>query len=319
MVAIISDSVSFVVFLVVVLLPARSSCFQYPTGLARSRCCIQTLRQQRGEAMGTARIGGILVTATHSLASSRRHDDARFGQIGPGSDTNNESRITLFERIDFLGAYLKALLRKLLNLWWEIKKFVRARIEKYTVYVLECEGGKYYVGSTANKKQRYEQHKGERGGSKWTRIHRPVQILEEHTRIPEKYYLGMESKITAEYMLNFGVNNVRGSMYAQTKKYTTDDLEALTAFLGHYNSLSYSDVREWLERTLPSAIPAKQEFAPLVSTKVKRQNWNGSKGKPKKCYKCGRFGHYAINCMANSDKCFACGQSGHFAADCPNI
>ena len=44
----------------------------------------------------------------------------------------------------------------------------------------------------------------------------------------------MESRITAELMLEHGMNNVRGSMFCTTQDYHIGDLDGLTRFLGQY-------------------------------------------------------------------------------------
>ena len=92
---------------------------------------------------------------------------------------------------------------------FRLKKKIRAICERNTVYVLECEGGKYYVGSTSHRRQRKRQHfESKRGGSAFTRLYRPIRVHAEYRRIPQRYYLGMEAKITAECMLLHGINNV---------------------------------------------------------------------------------------------------------------
>lgn len=46
---------------------------------------------------------------------------------------------------------------------------------KYWLYVLECEDGYYYIGTTKNVTSRYHQHrKGE--GAKFTKKHKPIRI-----------------------------------------------------------------------------------------------------------------------------------------------
>mmetsp|Transcript_25599 Transcript_25599/g.59062 ORF Transcript_25599/g.59062 Transcript_25599/m.59062 type:complete len:243 (-) Transcript_25599:504-1232(-) len=147
-----------------------------------------------------------------------------------------------------LGSNLLKKLKKILGIF---KKFIRKITEGSTVYVLECENGKYYVGSTTNKKQRFKQHLMKRGGSKWTKEHKPIKVLKEYTRIPSAYVLGQEAKVTAELMLKHGVNNVRGAMFAKPRMYTLEDLDALTGFLGHYNELSYKEIAFNLKKTLP--------------------------------------------------------------------
>ena len=154
---------------------------------------------------------------------------------------------------DLKRSNTKKIRSKLKDFWWTFKKVVRKKLQKYTIYVLECENEKYYVGSTYNRKQRFQQHLKERGGSKWTRQNKPIRVLQQYKRVPESYYLGMEAQITAECMLQYGVNNVRGAMFSHPRVFTVDDLDALTAFIGHYNNLNYNDVKTDLLRILPRA------------------------------------------------------------------
>ena len=139
--------------------------------------------------------------------------------------------------------------------WRRVRRFLRARLVGYTVYVLRCEGGKYYVGSTLYRRRRYRQHFGGAGsgrkGSAWTRRYRPLAVVEERRFVPERYHLGEENRVTAACMVKFGVNNVRGGMFARGRNYTSRHLGALKSFLGHYNQLSYPDLEKVLARTLP--------------------------------------------------------------------
>lgn len=196
--------------------------------------------------------------------------------------------------------------------WWILKKAIRAKTEKFTVYVLECENNKYYVGSTSHKRQRFKQHWAKRGGSKWTRQHKPLRIARQYNRVPEAYYLGLEAKVTAECMLEFGVNNVRGAMFAQPQTLTLDDLDALTGFLGHYNDLNYKEVSLTLRRTLPVA-PVKDV---PKKTKKKKKKTKRAFIEHDRCNLCGQRGHWAAECQ--SFRCYACGEVGHYAADCPD-
>lgn len=175
-----------------------------------------------------------------------------------------------------LMASLKRSFFRISRVLWSLKRAIRARTEKYTIYVLECENGKFYVGSTSHKRQRFKQHMGTRGGSMWTRMHKVIRVLKQYKRVPSAYYLGLEAKVTAEYMLKFGVNNVRGAMFAQTRQYTQDDLEALTGFLGHYNDLKYTDVASALQKTLPlsTAVPKKSNGKQMKSRKKRRYSKN---------------------------------------------
>lgn len=162
----------------------------------------------------------------------------------------------------------------------QLKEFIRTKVERCTVYILELENGKYYVGSTTNRKRRIQQHI-KRRGSKWTRMHKPIRVLREYRRIPSKFVLGMESRITAECMLEYGVNNVRGSMFCSTREFHVGDISALTKFIGHYNDLNYRKVSDRLMQTLPRTRPRRVTIA----------GYNDGK-----CFRCGKRGHFVANC-----------------------
>eukprot|EP00535_Pseudo-nitzschia_heimii_P005923 CAMPEP_0197178848 /NCGR_PEP_ID=MMETSP1423-20130617/3993_1 /TAXON_ID=476441 /ORGANISM="Pseudo-nitzschia heimii, Strain UNC1101" /LENGTH=375 /DNA_ID=CAMNT_0042628661 /DNA_START=171 /DNA_END=1298 /DNA_ORIENTATION=+ len=140
------------------------------------------------------------------------------------------------------------------------RQTIRRITERNTIYVLQLKDGKYYVGSTTNRKQRYRQHfENARGGSKWTRLHKPIRLVAEYKRIPSRYVMGMESQKTAEYMMKYGVNNVRGAAFCGAREFTMDDASNLVGFLGHYNQLDFDTLREELEKVLPRPIPKKQK------------------------------------------------------------
>lgn len=78
------------------------------------------------------------------------------------------------------------------------------------IYILELANSKYYVGKTANVKQRFAQHCAGQG-SEWTQIHKPVKLIEtvESSNSME------EDMQTKNYMMKYGINNVRGGSYSQ--------------------------------------------------------------------------------------------------------
>ena len=180
----------------------------------------------------------------------------------------------------------------------KIASFLRGLLERTTIYVLECEGGKYYIGMTKHRRRRFRQH-FESSGSAWTRKYPPQKILQEYRRVPSRFALGMEAQITAQLMWEYGVNNVRGAMFSQTRLFHQDDIDALVPFLGHFNGFSYVKVRQVLEDTLPLRMESVQ------------------------CYRCGKYGHMMADCKSNKNmarkKCRACGKFGHIASDCPKV
>jgi len=78
------------------------------------------------------------------------------------------------------------------------------------LYVLQCAGGKYYVGKTNDVMRRFEEHKSGKG-SAWTSKYKPVKLLECRA-ITSNHD---ENNVTKDYMKKYGVENVRGGTYAQ--------------------------------------------------------------------------------------------------------
>lgn len=78
------------------------------------------------------------------------------------------------------------------------------------LYVLELEGGKYYVGVSDNPEARFLYH-ANGDGAAWTRMHQPIRIVE----IRECRGQFEEDAVTKEYMAKHGIDNVRGGSYVQ--------------------------------------------------------------------------------------------------------
>lgn len=79
----------------------------------------------------------------------------------------------------------------------------------FEIYVLQLEHGKFYVGKTTNVSRRFREHLTGYKSSCWTRKYKAVRI--------EKVYHDAdaldEDKVTVEYMMNHGIDNVRGGPY----------------------------------------------------------------------------------------------------------
>ena len=83
------------------------------------------------------------------------------------------------------------------------------------LYVLKLENNKYYVGSSTDIDRRFGQHKAGKLSSKWTRKHKPLEIIETKYigRMDTKACNIYESALTLDCMRLYGKENVRGGCY----------------------------------------------------------------------------------------------------------
>ena len=89
----------------------------------------------------------------------------------------------------------------------------------YTVYVLQLEHNKYYIGMTTNLAKRLEQHFNPNYyHNEWLTMFKPDSLSIKYDNCD-----GFdEDKYTLKYMFLYGVNNVRGGPYT---KYTLNASE----------------------------------------------------------------------------------------------
>jgi predicted GIY-YIG superfamily endonuclease len=78
-----------------------------------------------------------------------------------------------------------------------------------TIYTLELEHGKYYVGRTTAPSERILKHFQEEG-SEWTKLHKPIRVLSQVIGDEND-----EKKYTAIAIEKYGIDNVRTSSYCK--------------------------------------------------------------------------------------------------------
>ena len=84
-----------------------------------------------------------------------------------------------------------------------------------TIYILELEDNKYYVGKTGNVVQCWKDHiLGNK--SYWTSMYKPISIIKVIEDCGDDKVFN-EDKYVKEYMLLYGIDNVRGGTYNQYK------------------------------------------------------------------------------------------------------
>ena len=203
------------------------------------------------------------------------------------------------------------------------------------LYILQLEGGKYYVGKTASPSDRYKQHLAGTGAA-WTKKFKPVKMIE--TRALKDAH--DETNMTKDLMKKYGVDNVRGGAY------TTVALDDATKAVlerefrgnsdacykcglgGHFAKRCPVTVRE--EDSAAVWVPGKpwpratkdhesdeeenvwgcnhcgKEFKRMILA-IQHERRCTAKPPPRPakktgvCYRCGRASHYSNNCYAKTD------------------
>ena len=156
------------------------------------------------------------------------------------------------------------------------------------VYCLKLEHNKYYIGKTINHPSIRLQEHLSGTGSKWTSMHKPIEILEIIANC-DHYD---EDKYTLKYMNKYDIENVRGGSFVQ---------------------IDISSSKQMIEKMLIS-----------TSDKCFKCNKVGHFADvcDNFCMRCKRIGHDIKKCYAkkdidgNSILCNRCGRNTHYEANC---
>jgi len=96
-------------------------------------------------------------------------------------------------------------------------------MNRWWMYILELENGKWYVGITSkDPEERFREHKLGKRAAYWTMLHKPLRIerFEDLGVVSRDHAEEYENKITRMLMKERGLNNVRGGDLTNTDEYT---------------------------------------------------------------------------------------------------
>jgi len=150
------------------------------------------------------------------------------------------------------------------------------------IYVLQCVDGKYYIGKSDNVEWRFQQHlKG--SGSAWTKKYKPIKIMKV---IPTTSSFE-EDKQVKEYMLKYGIENVRGGSYVQeelddeTMRFLKKELYGATDCCSRCGRSNHFVKNCYASTHIDGNFIIETDDEEVVV-----------------CYRCGREDHYASDCYA---------------------
>jgi len=171
-----------------------------------------------------------------------------------------------------------------------------------TLYVLELENSKYYVGTTGNFIERLSQHLCG-VGSAWTHLHRPVDVAEV---IRHRIAADEDAKVR-EYMRTYGIDNVRGGSYCTIELFD-HQIQTLQREFQHASGVCFNCGRAG---HLIHQCPHRNNAAPQL-----QQNLCSPVPQPAQNLIIAESEEYEEDDSDDEDCCFRCGREGHWASEC---
>ena len=183
-------------------------------------------------------------------------------------------------------------------------------MDQCTIYILQLEEEKWYIGKTTDLERRIGQHFLGKG-SAYTKKYSPIAVHE----VIENCTSFDEDKYTKIYMTKYGIDNVRGGAYCKIEL-TAEEHKHLSKELKSTNEQCYKcGSSDHFSNKCTSTEKAATNKKYDIPTKVVRIPV---------CYKCGGKGHLINECTWTDEvveaavvpTCYKCGRSGHKSPDC---
>lgn len=137
-----------------------------------------------------------------------------------------------------------------------------------TLYIIELQDGKFYVGKTKNFVHRMDQHL-EGDGAYWCKTYGPMKSCSKVCDFVDATH--EETKKTLELMVEKGINNVRGAEYCQLAPFTAADCRRMSyAAIHHLKRTDREHIENCFERNCASNPPMVASMQNSVSSATKQ-------------------------------------------------
>lgn len=158
---------------------------------------------------------------------------------------------------------------------------------KLTIYILELENEKYYVGRSTCSKGRILQHFNN-NGSEWTKLYKPIRVISQ-IKTNDTFD---EEKHTLLTMDKYGIDNVRGGSYCTIELSKNDKKKALQTIASVMDRCYKCGKTGHFANECP-----KQNNVNKILTE-----FNNKFNK----YNCEECGDHPVNCICWINECFNC-------------